>query len=142
MRTATQTTKLALTSRAKLPKKAKRPVTVAAPLASKEATRTIGETQAPKGGIVLKQICAEVGINPKVARRELRKVRKSAIESKEQNALKRHDLHTRWVFAKSDPQVAEIRKVLADYVARNGESEAPATDGAKAPKGKKASKKK
>ena len=137
MRTATNVSKSAPKSHAKLSKKAKQPVTVA-PLATKEAARTIGETAAPKGGIVLKQICAEVGINPKVARRELRKVRKSAIESKEQNALRKHDLHTRWVFAKSDPQVAEIRKVLADYVSRNGESEAPApkADGAKAPKAK------
>lgn len=123
MRTATQTTKVTR-SHAKLSRKAKAPVK--APLASKEPARTIGTTEVPKGGIALKTICAEIGINPKVARRELRKVRREAIAEKEANPLKRHDLHTRWVFAKGDPQIAEIRKVLSDYVERNGESEATA----------------
>jgi hypothetical protein len=128
MRTVTNTSKSAPKSHAKLSRKAKRPTKVAAetkaaPLASKEAARTIGPTEVPKGGIALKTICAEIGINPKVARRELRKVRKVAIETKEQNALRKHDLHTRWVFAKGDPQIAEIKKTLKAYVERNGAEE-------------------
>lgn len=122
MRTATNSAKKAPANRTKLSAKAKRPVKVAT-LASAETARTIGETAVPKGGIALKTICAEVGINPKVARRELRKVRRESIESKEKNPLAKHNLHTRWVFAKGDPQVAEIKKVLRAYVERNGEEE-------------------
>lgn len=122
MRTATTTTKAKGTPRTKLSAKAKRPVK-AATLASTEPARSIGETAVPKGGIALKTICAEIGINPKVARRELRKVRKAALESKEANALRKHNLHTRWVFAKGDPQIPEIKKVLRAYVERNGEEE-------------------
>lgn len=123
MRTATNSArKSAPVSRAKLSKKAKRPVK-AATLASEAPARSIGETAVPKGGIALKTICAEIGINPKVARRELRKHRKEAIETKEKNPLVKHALHTRWVFAKGDPQIAEIKKVLRDYVERNGESD-------------------
>lgn len=123
MRTVTSSKSKSTTApRTKLSAKAKRPVKVvaAAPLASKEAARTIGETAVPKGGIALKTICAAIGINPKVARRELRKVRREAIETKEASALKKHDLHTRWVFAKGDPQIAEIKKTLQAYVDRNG----------------------
>lgn len=125
MRTVTNSKSAKSAPRTKLSAKAKRPVKVAAApaLASKEAARTIGETAVPKGGIALKTICAEIGINPKVARRELRKVRKAAIETKEQNALRKHDLHTRWVFAKGDPQIAEIKKTLRAYVERNGAEE-------------------
>lgn len=123
MRTATNVSKSKSAPRTKLSAKAKKPVKVAAPLASKEPARTIGETAVPKGGIALKTICAAIGINPKVARRELRKVRREAVETKEKNPLVKHDLHTRWVFAKSDPQVAEIRKVLQAYIERNGAEE-------------------
>lgn len=125
MRTQVSKSTSKATPRTKLSAKAKKPVKVVAtaPLASKEAARTIGATEVPKGGIALKTICAAIGINPKVARRELRKVRKLAIDSKEQNALRKHDLHTRWVFAKSDPQVAEIKKTLQAYVDRNGAEE-------------------
>ena len=123
MRTATTTrSKSAPANRAKLSKKATKPVK-AATLASEAPARSIGETAVPKGGIALKTICAEIGINPKVARRELRKHRKLAIESKEKNPLRSHNLHTRWVFAKGDPQIAEIKKVLRAYVERNGEEE-------------------
>lgn len=122
MRTATNSKSAKSAPRTKLSAKAKRPVKVA-PLASTEAVRTIGETAVPKGGIALKTICAEIGINPKVARRELRKHRKLAIETKEKNPLVKHNLHTRWVFAKGDPQIAEIKKVLKAYVERNGEEE-------------------
>lgn len=123
MRTATTTrSKSAPANRAKLSKKATKPVK-AATLASEAPARSIGETAVPKGGIALKTICAEIGINPKVARRELRKVRKEAIETKEKNPLAKHNLHTRWVFAKGDPQVPEIKKVLRAYVERNGEEE-------------------
>src|ERR1700760_1204940 len=112
MRTATNASKKsAPANRAKLSKKATRPVK-AATLASEAPARSIGSTEVPKGGIALKTICAEIGINPKVARRELRKVRREAIEGKEANALRKHNLHTRWVFAKGDPQIPEIKKVL------------------------------
>src|SRR2546426_512311 len=108
MRTATNVSKSsALRSHAKLSKKAKQPPKVAAPkvekkpekeatLATKEPARSIGVTEAPKGTLPLKRLCAEIGINPKVARRELRKVRREAIAEKEKNALRTHDLHTRW----------------------------------------------
>jgi hypothetical protein len=125
MRTATNVSKSAPKSHAKLSRKAKRPVKAAEPkakpLATKEAARTIGETTAPKGTIPLKVLCAEIGINPKVARRELRKVRRESIESKEASALKKHDLHTRWFL--SGDVLKETRKILSDYVERNGESE-------------------
>ena len=129
MRTTTATKTTAKTApRTKLSAKAKRPVKVAQPekeatLASTAPARSIGSTEVPKGGIALKTICAEIGINPKVARRELRKVRKLAIEEKEANPLKKHNLHTRWIFAKGDPQIAEIKKVLRAYVERNGSEE-------------------
>jgi hypothetical protein len=127
MRTATTTrSKSAPASRAKLSKKAKRPVKAAAPaptLASEAPARSIGSTEVPKGGVALKTICGEIGINPKVARRELRKHRKLAIETKEKNPLVKHNLHTRWVFAKGDPQIAEIKKILKAYVERNGAEE-------------------
>jgi hypothetical protein len=123
MRTATNSArKSAPANRAKLSKAAKRPVK-AATLASEAPARSIGETAVPKGGIALKTICAEIGINPKVARRELRKHRKLAIETKEKNPLVKHSLHTRWVFAKGDPQIPEIKKVLRAYVERNGAEE-------------------
>lgn len=118
MRTTTSTSKATAPIRSKLSKKATKPVKVV-----ETKAKAAPATDLPKGVIALKQICGEIGINPKVARRELRKVRKEAIDSKEASALKKHDLHTRWVFAKSDPQVAEIRKTLAAYVARNGKSE-------------------
>lgn len=130
MRTATNTSKSSPKSapRTKLSAKAKKPVKVAAkkeaaPLASKEPARTIGATEVPKGGIALKTLCAQIGIVPKVARRELRKVRREAVETKEKNPLVKHDLHTRWVFAKGDPQIAEIKKILQAYVDRNGGEE-------------------
>ncbi len=119
MRTATNVSKSKAVSHAKLSAKAKRPVK-AAPLASKESQRTIGETTAPKGTVPLKRLCAEVGINPKVARRELRKVRREAIEAKEKSTLRGHDLHTRWFL--SGAFLAEARKVLREYVERNGKS--------------------
>jgi hypothetical protein len=122
MRTSTNVSKSAPKNRAKLSKKATKPVK-AATLASEAPARSIGATEVPKGGIALKTICAEIGINPKVARRELRKVRREAIEEKEKNALRSHNLHTRWVFAKGDPQIAEIKKVLRAYVERNGGEE-------------------
>lgn len=111
MRTATNVSKTAPASRSKLPAKAKRPVKAAEP----------SETTAPKGTVPLKKLCAEIGINPKIARRELRKIRREAIAGKESNALRKHDLHTRWFL--SGEQLAEARKVLKDYVDRNGETE-------------------
>jgi len=127
MRTATNVSKSAPKSHAKLSAKAKRPAKAAKPaeatLASKATARSIGETAAPKGTVPLKKLCAEIGINPKVARRELRKVRRESIEAKEKNVLRGHDLHTRWFL--SGAFLAEARKVLKDYVDRNGESEAP-----------------
>lgn len=124
MRTATNVSKSkSAAPRTKLSAKAKKPVKVAtaAPLASKEPARTIGETTAPKGTVPLKKLCAEIGINPKVARRELRKIRRESIESKEKNPLVKHDLHTRW-FLQGD-FLKEARKVLTAYVERNGEEE-------------------
>jgi len=131
MRTATNVSKSKVLSHAKLSAKAKRPAKVAAPeakapLATKEAARTIGETTPPKGAIVLKTLCAEIGINPKVARRELRKVRREAIAEKEKNPLQKHDLHTRWFL--SGDVLKEAREILSAYVARNGESSAEASD--------------
>lgn len=120
MRTATATATKSPASRAKLSKKATKPVKAAAPLASKEAKRTVGETTAPKGTVPLKKLCAEIGINPKVARRELRKVRAEAIEEKTTDQLRKHDLHTRWFL--SGPFLARAKEVLRDYVERNGKS--------------------
>lgn len=123
MRTATNSArKSAPVSRAKLSKKAKRPVK-AATLASEAPARSIGETQVGKGQVALKTICADIGINPKVARRELRKHRKEAIETKEKNALREHSLHTRWIIVKGSAQEKEIRSVLKAYVERNGAEE-------------------
>jgi hypothetical protein len=122
----TQTTKTSTskaTPRTKLSAKAKKPVKVVAvaPLASKEAARTIGETTPPKGTVPLKKLCAEIGINPKVARRELRKIRREAIAEGEKNPLVKHDLHTRWFL--SGDFLKEARKVLSAYVERNGAEE-------------------
>lgn len=134
MRTATTKTSTSTKTapiRTKLSAKAKRPVKVEATkgkkvaeatLASKDAARSIGTTEAPKGTVPLKKLCADIGINPKVARRELRKVRREAIAEKETNSLRKHDLHTRWFL--SGDVLKEARKVLEDYVERNGESEA------------------
>lgn len=120
MRTTTATASKSA-PRTKLSAKAKRPVKVAAaPLASKEAKRTVGETTAPKGTVPLKKLCAEIGINPKVARRELRKVRAAAIEGKEKDVLRGHDLHTRWFL--SGAFLARAKEVLREYVERNGKS--------------------
>jgi hypothetical protein len=123
MRTATNVSKSAPKSLSKLSRKAKRPAKEApkAPLASKEPARTIGETTAPKGTVPLKKLCADIGINPKVARRELRKIRREAIATKDKNPLVKHDLHTRWFLA--GDFLKEARKVLEAYVARNGAEE-------------------
>jgi hypothetical protein len=138
MRTATNVSKSAPKSRAALSAKAKRPVK-AATLASDAPARSIGTTEAPKGTLPLKKLCAEIGINPKVARRELRKHRREAIEAKEKSGLTSHGLHTRWFL--SGAQLTEARKILTDYVERNGESEAPAPKAETKP-AKKAAKKK
>jgi len=126
MRTATATT-TKTAPRTKLSAKAKRPVKAAKPdaasLASKDAKRAIPKAPEGKGVVVLKTICAELGINPKVARRELRKHRAESIEEKSRDALRSHDLHTRWVFRKGDPQIPRIKEILRAYVERNGESE-------------------
>lgn len=122
MRTATNVSKSAPKNLSKLSRKAKRATKVeAAPLASKEAARTIGDTTAPKGTVPLKKLCAEIGINPKVARRELRKIRKEAIETKAKSPLVKHDLHTRWFLA--GDFLKEARIVLKAYVERNGAEE-------------------
>lgn len=125
MRTVTQTKTKTAAPRTKLSKKATKPVKVVAapPLASKAAARTIGETTAPKGTVALKVLCKEVGIDPKVARRELRKIRREAIaEGEKSNPLvAKHDLHTRWFL--SGEFLKTARTVLVAYVARNGKEE-------------------
>lgn len=113
MRTQTQVSKKAPASHAKLSRKAKAPVKVAAP-AAKAAPAKAAEGKAKVS--VLKTICADVGINPKVARRELRRIRKA------KEGMQWHTLRTRWIL--TTEQRAEVRKHLAAYVERNGESKA------------------
>lgn len=104
MRTSTSksTKKAAPVSLAKLSRKAKAPVKAAAPAAPGKKLS------------VLKTLCAEVGINPKVARRVLRAARRA------KEGMQWHSLHTRWVL--SGAQRTEAKALLSDYVARNGKS--------------------
>lgn len=112
MRTATNVSKKsAPKSLSKLSAKAKRPVKAAAE--TKAAPKAAAATEGKKVS-VLKTLCAEVGINPKVARRELRRIRKA------KEGMQWHSLKTRWIL--SAPQRAEVKKHLAAYVERNGKS--------------------
>jgi hypothetical protein len=64
---------------------------------------------APKGQTVLKTICAKVGIDPKTARRILRKRMRSDVPQ----IAKFHEIKQRWVQSPKDAQV--IEQVLRDY---------------------------
>lgn len=64
----------------------------------------------PKGGVtVLKTICAKVGIDPKTARRILRKRMRSDVPQ----IAKFHTIKQRWIQTPKDAQV--IEQVLREY---------------------------
>lgn len=107
--------KAAPVSLSKLSRKAKAPVKVAGPKAAPVA-KTAPATADGKKVSVLKSICAEVGIAPKTARRVLRAIRRA------KEGMQWHSLKTRWILTPA--QRSEVRKHLAAYVERNGESEA------------------
>jgi nitrogenase molybdenum-iron protein alpha/beta subunit len=114
MRTATNVSKKsAPKSLSKLSAKAKRPVKATAEAKAAPKAAAAVATEGKKVS-VLKTLCAEVGINPKVARRELRRIRKA------KEGMQWHSLKTRWIL--TAPQRAEVKKHLADYVERNGKS--------------------
>ena len=62
-----------------------------------------------KGGTVLKEICAKLKIDPKTARRVLRKRARST----NPEIFKFHTIKTRWVQTPKDAQV--IENVLREY---------------------------
>lgn len=80
---------------------------------SKTSTKAKSTAAAPaktaKGVTVLKQICAKVGIDPKTARRVLRKRMRSDVPA----IAKFHTIKTRWVQSPKDAAV--IEQVLRDY---------------------------
>lgn len=108
--------KAAPVSLSKLSKKAKAPVKAAAPKAAPKAPAVSAKAADGKKVSVLKSICAEVGIAPKTARRVLRALRRA------KEGMLWHSLKTRWILTPA--QRAEVKKHLAAYVAKNGESEA------------------
>lgn len=88
-----------VTKTAKVSPKAKTVAAKAAPVA-----KTNG-----KGVTVLKTICAKVGIDPKTARRILRKRMRSDVPQ----IAKFHQIKQRWIQTPKDAQV--IEQVLRDY---------------------------
>lgn len=74
--------------------------------------KTVAKTAAkaaPKGTTVLKTICAKVGIDPKTARRVLRKRMRSDVPA----IAKFHTIKQRWIQTPKDAQV--IESVLREY---------------------------
>lgn len=81
--------------------------------AKKGATKVVtakGPTESQKkGGTVLKEICAKLKLDPKTARRVLRK----RMRSDKPEIAKFHTIKTRWVQTPKD--AATIESVLREY---------------------------
>lgn len=77
--------------------------------ASKAKAAAKAAPAAPKGQTVLKTICAKVGIDPKTARRILRK----RMRSDRPEIKKFHTIKQRWIQTPKDAQV--IESVLREY---------------------------
>lgn len=77
--------------------------------ASKAKAAAKAAPAAPKGQTVLKTICAKVGIDPKTARRILRKRMRSDVPQ----IAKFHTIKQRWIQTPKDAQV--IESVLREY---------------------------
>lgn len=75
---------------------------------AKAAAKTVAAAPV-KGQTVLKQICAKVGIDPKTARRILRKRMRSDVPQ----IAKFHTIKQRWVQSPKDAQT--IESVLREY---------------------------
>ena len=89
---------------------AKKVKTVAKKSAPKGAAAAVAAPAAGKA-IVLKTICKEIGIDPKTARRVLRKRMRSDVPG----IAKFHSIGNRWV---QDPKAASlVRATLKEYVA-------------------------
>lgn len=74
-----------------------------------KASKKVVATPATKGGIVLKAICKEVGIDPKTARRVLRKRMRSDVPA----IGKFHAIGNRWNLAAKDASL--VRATLKEY---------------------------